>query len=103
DMDFAALKSITAYESYTRFQPKESDGSRFLSSDVRFGSKIKQFSQELRLVSESGGTLEWIAGAYFSSDSVKEDPARIQYMDDSLFTRSQVEYDQSSKHVSAYG
>jgi iron complex outermembrane recepter protein len=65
--NFATLSVISTYlDSKTRFTADRGDlfGIGNLINDFD-PFRSKQFSQELRLVSNSGGALEWVAGAFY--------------------------------------
>lgn len=100
----ATLTSITAYEEYKRFNPKESDGSPLLGVDNYWTTDITQFSQEFRLVSRETGdsSFSWIAGVYYARDTNVEPFGYQQFLDDWFLTRLRKRTDQESEHISAY-
>jgi outer membrane receptor protein involved in Fe transport len=63
--DNFTLSSLTGFAEYDYLEKGDNDRSpvEFLSSDL--GEDYEQFSQELRLVSDTGGTFDWIAGVYY--------------------------------------
>lgn len=99
DLDF---RSISSFQVYDRFQPKESDGNPGLFVDFLFASEILALSQEFRLASGTEGRFSWIAGAQISYDEVEEDPDRIGYLDN-LGLRIGLTYKQERLNAAAYG
>ncbi len=105
DKEFDAfdLRSITSYQEYDRFQPKESDGNPLLFLDFLFASQIEAFSQEIRLSSKSDASdLSWILGFYVGTDDVEENPDRVGYLDD-LGVRYGLRYSQERLNAGVYG
>jgi len=98
-----SLTSISAYEKYDRFQPKESDAQPLLFLDLYFASKIESFSQELRLASNTDGDVSWIVGVNYTDESVAEDPPRVLFVDNFLINRAQVIYDQKQTQSAGFG
>ena len=96
------LTSLTSYQSYDRYQPKESDGNPGLFVDFLFASDITAFSQELRLSSNNDSGFNWIAGVVYASDDVEESPPRIGYLDDFIGLRARLVYDQERDSSSVY-
>ncbi len=95
--------SISAWESYDRFQPKESDAQPRLFLDLYFASAIESFAQEFRLTSPGDRDFSWIVGANYSDESVAEDPPRVLFVDDFLGgNRAQVIYDQDQQQIAAF-
>ena len=71
EFSWATFTSITANEYFERDQREDSDGSIFASANTDWYTKIRQFTQELRL---TGETERWryVAGAYFENDRLDE-------------------------------
>jgi len=65
DLDFATFTSITAYSAYDRKSQTNTDFAAVPGLHRTLDEKYEQYSQELRLVSPGGETIDWIAGAYF--------------------------------------
>ncbi|MEE4144970.1 MAG: TonB-dependent receptor, partial [Halieaceae bacterium] len=70
DVDFATFTSISAYSAYDLERLLNSDQSATPSLHRTQQEKFDQWSQELRLVSPGGETIDWIAGAYFEQSNV---------------------------------
>ncbi|MFN3211985.1 MAG: TonB-dependent receptor [Henriciella sp.] len=64
DLDWALLESITAYRSYDFRGAQDSDGTQadLFRNRGRFDSE--QFTQEIKLSSNTTGALSWIGGAF---------------------------------------
>ena len=97
------LTSISSYESYDRFQPKESDAQPLLFLDLYFASKIRAYSQEFRLASSDEGAVSWIVGANYTNESIDEDPPRVLFVDAFLVNRAQVIYKQDQNQLAGFG
>ncbi len=98
------LLSVTSYQEYDRWQPKESDGTPSLYVDFLFTSQIWAFSQELRLTSNYDGPFNWIVGANYGRDEVAELPGRIGYLEDYLIgLRAGLTYEQDRENLAGYG
>lgn len=69
--DTLALTSITAYDQFERDDTSDWDGTSLRDLDILNETEIDSFSQELRLSAEGDG-YSWIAGVYFSTDTVDE-------------------------------
>ena len=69
DLDFATLTSISAYEEIDR-HILDGDGLpvNFFVQDYK--DDLWQFTQEIRLTSNSDGRLDWIIGAFYSEDEI---------------------------------
>jgi iron complex outermembrane receptor protein len=62
DLGFATLTSISAYRQHRFFYSEDYDGTPLLMGDYLQHQHGSYMSQELRLVSRSGGRLTWSAG-----------------------------------------
>ena len=102
DFGTTELTSLTSYQTYDRYQPKESDGNPGLFLDFLFASEIEAMSQEFRLASNNDGMFNWIVGAVYASDDVEENPPRIGYLDDYIGLRARLVYDQSRDSSAIY-
>ena len=104
DFGNISLLSVTSYQEYDRWQPKESDGTPSLYVDFLFTSQIFAFSQEVRFTSNYDGPFNWIVGANYGRDEVAELPGRIGYVEDYLNGwRIDLTYEQDRENVAAYG
>jgi len=71
DMAFATLTSISAYSGYHLNRAEDSDRAAIAAVSRTQEEDFDQWSQELRLVSPGGETLDWIAGAYYEYSNLK--------------------------------
>lgn len=68
----AQLTSITAYNTLRRFELADWDASASAESDEAFRSRIRVFSQEVRLAPSTISALDWVVGLYHSRESLRE-------------------------------
>lgn len=101
-LDTFAFTSISSWQRAERFQPKESDANPLLFVDLTFASDITAWSQEFRLMSSTDSPFQWVVGAIYADDRVKEDPPRVIYADDFLGIRASVVYDQKRTAAAGY-
>lgn len=101
-MSGADFRSVTAFQTYDRFQPKESDATKALLVDFLFASEMMAASQEIRFASNTDGKFSWIVGAQVSYDEVEEKPDRIGYLD-ALGVRQGLRYTQERLNAGLYG
>jgi outer membrane receptor protein involved in Fe transport len=73
DLDFATFTSISAYSAYDRMSTGDTDTVATPSLHRTRWEDYEQYSQELRLVSPGGETIDWIAGAYYQSNTLDID------------------------------
>lgn len=66
----AALTSVTGYDHFDRSEGVDADGQPALLADGRYDDSMYAFSQELRLTSDESWAFKWIAGLYYSKDSI---------------------------------
>lgn len=71
DLGSSTLTSVTAYQTFTRDQHEDSDGTPIDVLDVDYYNRIRQFNQELRLSSNGGGRWNYVAGLYFENDNYR--------------------------------
>jgi outer membrane receptor protein involved in Fe transport len=64
------MTSITAYSAYEYGELRDIDTTSANVFKAFFGEDYEQFSQELRLASPSGGTLEWLAGLFLQASDL---------------------------------
>lgn len=69
DLGWATLNSVTAYQTFSRSEYNDWDGTRFNESDVYFYNDLEVLSQELRLSNEIG-RLNWMVGAHYADESL---------------------------------
>ena len=77
DLGFADLRSISSYLSFDYEQAYDYDGTPLAffqsSPSAPTGSEIKQYQQELILVSKEDQPLSWLVGADWSRDTIDQD------------------------------
>ncbi len=73
------LTSISGYSAYDRTRYEDADQSPFPALGRIRHDDYEQFSQELRLVSPGGETIDWIAGVYWQDSSLKVDREFIDF------------------------
>jgi outer membrane receptor protein involved in Fe transport len=72
DLGFAKLTSISSYETLTRRELNDWDAKPTSESDTFWGSDVDIYSQEVRLASKDPGPFNWVAGAYYSHQTLDE-------------------------------
>jgi iron complex outermembrane recepter protein len=100
DLGAATLTSITAYNKLTRRELNDWDATSYYESDVYFQSDAKSFSQEVRVASRQGSSLDWLAGVYYADDKLHE-----QFNNDfaqRLLGAARTEYGQSGKTIGVF-
>ena len=70
DLDFATLTSISAYSAYDMESPGNTDVAAVPALTRTTWEEYEQYSQELRLVSPGGETIDWIVGAYYQQNEL---------------------------------
>jgi iron complex outermembrane receptor protein len=71
ELDFATFTSISAYSSYdSEGEPGNTDLNAVPALSRAKFEDYEQYSQELRLVSPGGETIDWIAGAYYQQSEL---------------------------------
>jgi len=70
DLDFATFTSISSYSAYQRMSTGDTDSIATPSLHRTRWEDYEQYSQELRLVSPGGETLDWITGAYYQRNEL---------------------------------
>ena len=76
DFGGATLTSITSYDYFKRAQTEDGDNTPYQTANEYFYSRIKQFSQELRLGGKTGN-LNYLVGGFFEQDSIDEVNASV--------------------------
>lgn len=100
-LDGMTLTSISSFETLERSEYGDWDSSSSVEADTFFGSDVDVSSQELRLASDTGGPLTWVAGFYASKQDLHE-----RYFSDFIDiygTYAEVTYDQSVTSWSVFG
>ena len=69
NLGWADLTSISAYQTFTRSEYNDWDGTSARESDVYFYNDIEVLSQELRLASNTDGRWNWMTGLHYSNES----------------------------------
>lgn len=59
------ISSLTGYSHYGRKNAEDNSGHYFLSNWTFRSERLDQWSQEFRVTSPTGGTLEWMTGVYY--------------------------------------
>jgi iron complex outermembrane recepter protein len=72
DLDWATLTSISAWRLWKFNPPQDSDSTPLDIYDNEAISRSNQFSEEVRLASNSGGPIEWEAGAFLYYSTLKD-------------------------------
>ncbi|MEE8338608.1 MAG: TonB-dependent receptor [Xanthomonadales bacterium] len=71
DMADHVLTSITGYNDYDSFQATDQDVTPLDILAMQTEEEYEQFSQELRLTSPGGETIDYLIGAYYQYDELK--------------------------------
>lgn len=100
DFEAFTLTSISAVESYQRDVIDNYDGTAAAFLDLDQSGELEQFSQELRLNSESDGDYSWVAGLNYSQDEVDVDDTFL--MLDSAGVNLSTRYTQTSTSWGLY-
>ena len=90
DLGNISLTSITAYNKFERTEKNDWDGGQYNDSSNINITDLKVFSQELHF-SGSTDSLEWLVGAYYSSDEMDE--YYHYFMSDSLYGGASLVFD----------
>ncbi len=70
-----ALTAVTGWDDFEREDMLDEDAGPTVALDDVRKSDVSQFSQELRLASNSGEGMQWLAGVYFSTDELEGNPS----------------------------
>jgi outer membrane receptor protein involved in Fe transport len=101
DLGFAKLTSISAYENLKRRELNDWDSKSTSESDTFWGSDVDIYSQELRLASQTAGPLSWVAGAYYSHQTLDE--TFLTDFTQSLGFITNTSYRQKVESISGFG
>ena len=69
------LTVVTGFDDFERHDILDEDAGPTVALDDVRKSDVSQFSQEVRLASNAGDGMQWLAGIYYSSDELKGDPS----------------------------
>ncbi len=69
------LTSVTGFDDFERHDILDEDAGPTVALDDVRKSDVSQFSQEVRLASDAGDGMQWLAGIYYSSDEMEGDPS----------------------------
>lgn len=94
------LTSISGYSGFSSNQHLDSDITEFLGSISDWRQRQKQYSQELRLLSPTGGKFEWALGALYQHADLDE--GRTTGVLINLPTSSYREMNQRGRDISVY-
>ncbi len=100
DLGTRTLTSVTGWDDFERHDTLDEDAGPTVALDDVRQSDVSQFSQEIRLASNGGAGLQWLAGLYYSTDELEGSPSfdsggRQDYSTletDTLAVFGQVEY-----------
>lgn len=70
DLEIATFTSVTGYAAYDTYREQDGEDSAVAALDRTTDEEYEQFSQELRLVSPGGETLDWIVGGYYQKSEL---------------------------------
>ncbi len=68
--DTLTLTSITSWDDGEIFVPEDADGSPLVVVRPYYTGEAEQFTQDLRITSDTGGNFDFIAGLYLASERV---------------------------------
>lgn len=68
--DTLALTSITSYDKGSLHFIEDTDGQSIQLLEIPYDDEAKQFAQDLRLTSDTGGLFDFIIGAYYNREQV---------------------------------
>jgi iron complex outermembrane recepter protein len=71
--------SVTGFYNYHFNQAIDADGTPDELLNLQISEKYHQVSQELRMASPTGQTIEYLAGLYYQHDQLYGDPADLNY------------------------
>ena len=100
DLGGMSLTSITAYNHFERVEANDWDGGQYNDSSNINTTELEVFSQEIQL-SGSTESLDWVVGAYYSSDEMDE--YYHYFMSDSMFGGASLVFDIAPFNLNGYG
>ena len=68
DLGTRTFTSVTGWDDFERHDTLDEDAGPTVALDDVRRSDVSQFSQEIRLASNGGAGLQWLAGLYYSTD-----------------------------------
>ena len=101
DLGFAKLTSISSYEKLKRRELNDWDAKAASESDTFWGSDVDVYSQEVRLASQDKGPFNWVAGAYYSHQTLDE--TFLTDFSQSLGFITNTSYSQKVESISGFG
>ena len=101
DLGFAKLTSISSYENLKRRELNDWDAKPASESDTFWGSDVDVYSQEVRLASKDAGPLSWVAGGYYSHQTLDE--TFLTDFTQSLGFITNTSYRQKVESISGFG
>ena len=75
DLGPRTVTSVTGWDDFERHDVLDEDAGPTVALDDVRKSDVSQFSQEIRIASNAGQGLQWLAGFYYSSDEMEGDPS----------------------------
>lgn len=75
DLGTRTVTSVTGWDDFERHDVLDEDAGPTVALDDVRKSDVSQFSQEVRIASNAGEGLQWLAGVYYSSDEMEGDPS----------------------------
>ncbi|MBN9568226.1 MAG: TonB-dependent receptor [Alphaproteobacteria bacterium] len=101
DFTLTAITGISAFRSYQNTSGSGGSPESWLSI---FSEKFNQFSQEVRLLSPTGQTFEWIAGAYYDQSSYDFVPvSRYDLFGGAVAGQMHIDFAQRARSWSVFG
>lgn len=104
------LTSITGYSwfngSVTNYFDQETPTGAIVENSVgnKYPENFRQFSQEVRLLSPTGGVLEYVVGAYYDTAKYNVDPFLYYNVEAfNIVSLNQTYFHQNSRTLSAFG
>jgi iron complex outermembrane receptor protein len=73
DMGGVRVKSLTSYADFSAYRQNDEDFSEANASLLELETDSKSFSQELQLLPDQQGPLQWVLGAYYFRERAVED------------------------------
>lgn len=101
DLGATKLTSVTAYEVLNRHEYNDWDASSAADAGVFFGSKVRVFSEELRLSSPDTSKIKWVGGVYYDHETLDE--AFISDFAQAFGFVADTSYKQTAESYSAFG